>query len=86
VDKPRKLSTSSCGGWAENDLFHIFCGKPREVFQTFPRGFGQIILSAYGNLEISTNYSNFRCAKLLLFHTVFHKLWKTGQISEGGAG
>jgi hypothetical protein len=39
VDKPRKLSTSSCGGWAENDLFHIFCGKPREVFQTFPRGF-----------------------------------------------
>jgi hypothetical protein len=55
-------------------------------FRLFHGGFGQIILSAYGNLEISTNYSDFRCAKLLLFHTVFHKLWKTGQVSEGGAG
>jgi hypothetical protein len=54
----------------------------RGVFRLFHGESGRIFLSAYGNLEISTNYSSFRCVKLLLFHTVFHNLWKRKRMEE----
>ena len=40
VENMRRLSTASCGGWAEKSAFHSPCGKIMRLFQTFPRAFG----------------------------------------------
>ena len=63
VGRKNRLSTA---------LVESSCG----FFRLFHGPSGAILLSGYGFLEYSTKYPTKLCVKLLLFHTVFHNLWK----------